>query len=373
MPVHEQTDHEVIIDTFYRYARIDDVDGLNDLADITILDADGQPTSETYQRVPIFYHCYPDSALRANGAIEGAARAFTVGDTAIVKFEGGSPVVMAHKEKLVTCRNPGAVFIRPSTGEIFLAEHEGTPWDGNFTFKQFFKWGEAKSITFTGDGKAQRAFRWPWETVDRYWVLDNDGKVYHRSGEEVFFQSRRKNKEALCTGLPSGITDIHVYWYDYWAHMVLSRIDGADEVVDHYKSLNGDTWEFVENLFSGANGSGKTWPVHNFKGMGGADLGIWQQWSETGIRDRYHMEHFYSQPQGHPEGYPPEYFRIWRIGVLHPVDAYGNLTLDPVCWTAVADAAPSVQLTFWFENYFSVEGMDINDLQIIQVWGAYWS
>ena len=40
------------------------------------LDKDKAETSETYENVPIFYHCFPDVEKRDNGALEGASSAF---------------------------------------------------------------------------------------------------------------------------------------------------------------------------------------------------------------------------------------------------------------------------------------------------------
>ena len=63
------------------------VDNENDLADVTV---EGYEDGED---VPLFYHCESDSEERSNGAIEGAASAFSVDDEVIVMLEVDGPPV----------------------------------------------------------------------------------------------------------------------------------------------------------------------------------------------------------------------------------------------------------------------------------------
>ena len=56
---------------------IDAVDGETDTCAVTVGDS-------SYSGVPIYYHCAPDSPLRDNGAIEGAAAGFAEGDAVVV-------------------------------------------------------------------------------------------------------------------------------------------------------------------------------------------------------------------------------------------------------------------------------------------------
>jgi hypothetical protein len=56
---------------------IDSIDGEADTCSVTI-------GENSYSDIPIYYHCLPDSPLRDNGAIEGAAAGFVAGDLVVV-------------------------------------------------------------------------------------------------------------------------------------------------------------------------------------------------------------------------------------------------------------------------------------------------
>ena len=66
----------------YLTATVTEVDGANDTVNFTGIDP--CPNAEN---IPLFYHCEPDSALRDNGALEGASGAFAIGDEVIVMCE----------------------------------------------------------------------------------------------------------------------------------------------------------------------------------------------------------------------------------------------------------------------------------------------
>jgi len=53
----------------------------------------------------LFYHCEPDSVLRSNGAIEGAAAGFAVGDEVVVQWnvEYREALVVAHVDGARSC------------------------------------------------------------------------------------------------------------------------------------------------------------------------------------------------------------------------------------------------------------------------------
>jgi len=89
----------------YRWARVLEVHSDWDTADIELLDAQGQPTGEQWQDVPLFYHCTPDAQLRPNGALEGAAAAFEANCEVIVELDGFQEVkrVVARRDGLRTC------------------------------------------------------------------------------------------------------------------------------------------------------------------------------------------------------------------------------------------------------------------------------
>lgn len=70
----------------FQWAVITAVYSADDTADITILDNNKTPTSETHKAVPIFYNCNPSVTMRSNGALQGSSAAFQVGDNVAVKF-----------------------------------------------------------------------------------------------------------------------------------------------------------------------------------------------------------------------------------------------------------------------------------------------
>ena len=72
MPKFNHDDLESVLDCIYRKGVIVSVDAENDLAGVKIL-------GHTWSNVPLYYHCEPDSELRDNGAIYGAASAFSAG------------------------------------------------------------------------------------------------------------------------------------------------------------------------------------------------------------------------------------------------------------------------------------------------------
>jgi len=80
--------------------------------------ADVSGVCGTLSKVPIFYHCKPDSAARSNGALTGAAGAFTVGDVVVVlKGIDGSDrlgqkyYVVGRYDGVKRCGGEGCVFI----------------------------------------------------------------------------------------------------------------------------------------------------------------------------------------------------------------------------------------------------------------------
>jgi len=89
----------------YRWARVLEVHSDWDTVDIELLNAQGQPTGEQWQDVPLFYHCSPDAPLRPNGALEGAAAAFEANCEVIVELDGFQEVkrVVARRDGLKAC------------------------------------------------------------------------------------------------------------------------------------------------------------------------------------------------------------------------------------------------------------------------------
>jgi len=93
----------------YRWAKVLAVHSDWDTVDIELLDAEGQPTGEQWQDVPLFYHCTPDAQLRPNGALEGAAAAFGDLPEVIVEVDNGGEVrrVVARRDGLKACMEAG--------------------------------------------------------------------------------------------------------------------------------------------------------------------------------------------------------------------------------------------------------------------------
>jgi hypothetical protein len=107
------------------------------------------------------------------------------------------------------------------------------------------------------------------------------------------------------------------------------------------------------------------------KGVGG-DVGHWRRWQDIGFRERWHLDQFYAKRSGHPPGYPGDYTRMWRIGYHEFWDEYGAPLNEPQGFTCYGDNYPSAQITYIFENYFTVEGLPMEGTQIVQLWGEYW-
>ena len=96
--------HDTYIELDYRLGRITAIDHEKETCDLEILDVNYQPVGETYEDVPILYHCFPDAELLANGAVEGAAAAFLVDDVVRVNFaDPENPVVHGHHFELRPC------------------------------------------------------------------------------------------------------------------------------------------------------------------------------------------------------------------------------------------------------------------------------
>jgi uncharacterized protein YkwD len=101
---------------------IDSIDGEADTCSVTI-------GENSYSDVPIYYHCLPDSPLRDNGAIEGAAAGFAVGDEIVVLRQRQRDIdeptlfVVAHRWEKRHC---AAAFILIVSSR---SEDEAFAWD----------------------------------------------------------------------------------------------------------------------------------------------------------------------------------------------------------------------------------------------------
>ena len=99
MPKYDHSDFSDVQNHLFAKGIITSVDSENDLADVTV--AGYQDGSD----VPLFYHCEPDSEERSNGAIYGAAAAFSVDDEVIVMCTAdGAPVrIVGFVEGIKSC------------------------------------------------------------------------------------------------------------------------------------------------------------------------------------------------------------------------------------------------------------------------------
>lgn len=91
MPKFNHEDLEAVLNVIYRKGIITAVDSGNDTADVDV------PGGQSGSGVPIYYHCEPDSELRDNGAIYGAASGFSAG-TEEDPEDGDEVIVMCDTE-----------------------------------------------------------------------------------------------------------------------------------------------------------------------------------------------------------------------------------------------------------------------------------
>ena len=84
-------------DVQYLRGTIQTIDSSTDTCTVAV---DGSVLSALF-----FYHCEPDSPLRDNGAIEGGAAGFSVGDVVVVqvKYDYGEALVVAHTDGVRHC------------------------------------------------------------------------------------------------------------------------------------------------------------------------------------------------------------------------------------------------------------------------------
>ena len=101
----------------FKYATITAIDRSNDTANIKLEDG------TEYQDVPIFYHCNPDAEERGNGALVGAAQAFSLNDEVIVRFEDGLPLIVGRSEGVRSCATGAFYFLYKD--HLYLLEIEG--------------------------------------------------------------------------------------------------------------------------------------------------------------------------------------------------------------------------------------------------------
>jgi hypothetical protein len=104
MPAHEFEDIGNVLDYDYYQGTITEITSDDDTCKVDI-------AGEVVDAV-LFYHCTKDSPLRSNGAIEGAAAGFAVGDTVYVmrKNDDSEIKVVAHTDGVRPC-GPDLLYI----------------------------------------------------------------------------------------------------------------------------------------------------------------------------------------------------------------------------------------------------------------------
>lgn len=356
MPRLDETDHTAILETKYRYARVEAIDRDHDILTVRLLTGSLQPT-QTVLQVPAYYHCVPDAVERTNGALEGGSRAFRVDDIAILQVKGNKTEYRAVgiKDQIRGCGRASALFRRKADQapyDFFTAKSiTGKPWSGNVVFSDFQEWGQADWLWF-----------WVQNGPPCYWVLDG-GKVYVCSSPYVEKYPRRTNMEQECSGLPSGIITFSIRRHPSSGtyYMLVSHDHPDGEVVDKYQSSNGTDWSWVATVFS--DNYVKNTELYGYKSTPGS--GVWLPWPP---RQPYFIEYIdKNEIPGHPSGYYETYIRLWRIGKHTQWDNYGNLIESDYGYTAWAPNDGMAAWYFDFEHYFEVDGEDIQTLDIVQI------
>jgi len=324
----DQDSHTVILDTFYRYATVLSVDSEYDTADVEILDADGQPTGEIFQDVPLFYHCSPDVQQRSNGALYGAAQAFAVGDTAVVKFEAAIPVIIGRREGLRAC---GAQAFVLSGSSIFMGKTEGTPEDGTFRIKDLQDTGLQGLDFCLHDG--------------RWFVVSADHKI--RSGPWG-----QTTADLIMAGSWGDIHAVTVRGSAGAYEMFCEERQGTDfweAVITKYTSMDMINWTYAGTVKDDSVCINNRLESGDYSPPG---AGYWEALDRCAVL---------VEPQRKPE-YPNPTVRIYRCG-------------RPTLWDSGGQKRPyefftaySAGYGFTYEGTFEVVGLSPSEnVQILQI------
>ena len=171
----------------FKWAKILEVDYENDTCNIVIVDKDKVETSETYENVPIFYHCFPNVEKRDNGALEGASSAFARNDFVLVRFEDGSPIVVARLDGLVPCLDVilwgDKAYGIPNLNEVWnktVCAGIYSPCPGErfgYLFSNTFKF-DNHFITIIQTFPVRISEQAPWIYGNLHYVEIRDGELY---------------------------------------------------------------------------------------------------------------------------------------------------------------------------------------------------
>lgn len=122
MPRIDLRTNQDVRDSQYFWARITNINTTNDTANIVEIDENKNTISQTYNDIPIYYHCEENPIENPNGSLKGGSSAFKVDDDVFVLRY---PVkVLGHLDKIVPCSR---------TTVLVGAFYKGTPmyfvWD----------------------------------------------------------------------------------------------------------------------------------------------------------------------------------------------------------------------------------------------------
>lgn len=147
-PKHNFKNFGEVNDFNFLEGTIKSVDGATDTCTVEVTAKDGSKT--TYANVLLFYHCTPTSALRENGAIQGASAGFTIDDEVIFMkslAEGGVHRVIGHIDGIWGC-SP----CRALVDTLWYTGHEMTD-------------EEKKSLNLVGIGPGYSGIDWTVEVL----------------------------------------------------------------------------------------------------------------------------------------------------------------------------------------------------------------
>jgi len=252
MPKYNHDSFGDAVNHTYAKGVITAVDSVNDLADVTVggyQDGSG---------VPLYYHCESDSELRSNGAIEGAAAAFSVDDEVIVMLDaGGAPVrIVGFVDGIQPC---GGTIV------IIVANGQAVAWD-------FHTQAICTGVT---DNEGNIVTAWP---VEYSTISEWEADLQAEEAEELFSvdwdadptRSPTATRNVTVTK-PDGCNDQFYYGYwgsscgMWWDWRYQGKTDTIVQCDDASSFPNVRRWNFLDRqttIHTLTNSSHKTESMH---------------------------------------------------------------------------------------------------------------
>jgi len=237
MPKYQHDNFGDVMNHIYAKGIITSVDSENDLADVTV---------EGYQDgsgTPLYYHCEPDSEERSNGAIYGAASAFSVDDEVIVMLEvNGAPVrIVGFVDGIRSC-------IWEPWGDTLCENHE-------WYFDDY--WGFASPGEVCPDLTGNLHFTLASSILSFTWTYDGVPPAVGFSGVLSWWDSPTPYPTGI-TVCRLGITVVVTHPTDRIVFVVadtdftvvstdMSSESGVKEI--DLSSLNGNIWQVYFNAY----------------------------------------------------------------------------------------------------------------------------